>query len=94
MKKYKLVLGATVLAIAGIVAGRASGKFATPTALYFTSAAGTVCTQIASAITATANKLTTNTANGVAAFLRTGTTNHRLFNATVGGACVTPLNIK
>lgn len=92
MKKYKLVLGAAVLAIVSIIAGRASTKYAPPTALYVTTSAGSVCLKIAAAITSATNQLTTNTAVGIAAFIRTGTTDHRLFGSTIFGNCATPLN--
>lgn len=76
MNKYKMILGAAVLAIAGIAIGKASYNFSSPTALYSTTS-GIVCNQLASSIISAPLKLTTNTGIGLPVYLVAGGS-HRL----------------
>jgi hypothetical protein len=71
MKKNQILMatGAVVLALGGVLVGKASAKFANPTALYYTAGVG-VCRQLASSITVTSNRLTT-TAGTTQAQLKT-----------------------
>jgi len=61
-KKIFLSAGALVLAVAGVIAGRASAKFAAPTALYFTTAGlATNCYTLAGSISSVFHMTTAGT---------------------------------
>jgi hypothetical protein len=70
-RKFLFGTGAVVLALASVIAGRASVKFATPTALYGTISGGT-CTAVATGTSVGLNSLRFNTvASGNQAFIVT-----------------------
>ena len=66
-KKIFLGLGAAVLAVGGVFAGRASAKFATATSMYYKIGAG-ACTTIASTLGNTAFQ---TASSGTVATIRT-----------------------
>jgi len=95
MKNSKVILGlgATVLAVGAVVAGRASVKYATPTKLFYTNGT-TTCKAAATAITVSGTKLTTQGSGPHIVFNTGGVTNYPLYAATDGSAshlCIKPI---
>jgi hypothetical protein len=87
-KKILLGTGAFILAVGGVIAGRASTKFGNPVSALYYKNASNVCTTLASSITTL--KLTTASGTNNATIRTVGGTARQIF-ATSGCASTAPV---